>query len=366
MVQMGDQDGQIQICALLENMTTSLLWLDQSLHLRYLNSAAETLLDLNSQVAKTQGFAVFLSGNSEFLAILGRAQKTRETLTQRELVLSVGSIEARHTLTVDCTVSALSEHDQTPDLLVELVPLDRHIRISHEAGLSQQSGANRSLARNLAHEIKNPLGGIRAAAQLLERKLTQPKMAEYTQIIISETDRLAALADGLLGPTRPSQPVEINLHELLEHVASLTGERIGGPKILRDYDPSLPELCLDRDQMVQALLNLAKNACEAAGVRGRITFRTRGLRQFTLNGVRHRLVVCADIEDDGPGIPADIRPKLFTPLTGSKPRGSGLGLSIAQELVSRQGGLIEYQSQPGRTVFSVLLPLPTEYARTHT
>src|SRR5574337_1220342 len=350
---------------LLEHMSTGLLWLDQSLHPRYFNPAAETLLDLDGRTGKSQGIGESLPGNAEFLAALERARHTGETVTQRELVLTVGAANARHTLTVDCTVSVLAERDVGQDLLVELVPLDRHMRISQEAGLSQQSGVNRELARSLAHEVKNPLGGIRAAAQLLERKFTQPNLADYTQIIIREVDRLAALVDSLLGPVQPARPSQINLHELMEHVARLMGTAAGSPKILRDYDPSLPELWLDRDQMVQALLNLAKNACEAAGVRGRVIMRTRVVRQFTLNGVRHRLVVCADIEDDGPGIPADTRAKLFMPLTSNKPSGAGLGLSIAQELVTRQGGLIEYQSQPGRTVFSVLLPLQTSRDRAH-
>lgn len=365
MVQMNAQPATDSISDLLENLTTSVLWLDSTLRPRYLNPAAETLLELDGKLAKTQDIAESLPDSGEFVATLERARDTRETITRRELVLAIKSAETQHTVTVDCTVSPLSERDELPDLLVELVPLDRHIRISHEAGLSQQSGVNRTLVRNLAHEIKNPLGGIRAAAQLLERKLTQSKMAEYTQVIISEVDRLTVLVDGLLGPYQPARPVEVNLHELLDHVTRLTEATTGGLKIQRDYDPSLPELWLDRDQMVQALLNLAKNASEATGARGRIIFRTRVLRQFTLHSVRHRLVACADIEDDGPGIPLEIRSQLFTPLTSSKSQGSGLGLTIAQELVSRQGGLIEYHSQPGRTVFSVLLPLETGYAGTH-
>ena len=364
MVQMDTPSASLSAQDLLESLTTSLLWLDRSLHLRYLNPAAETLLELDAQLAQTLRITESLPGNGEFIAVLQRAYDARETITRRELVLVVGSAQSRHAVTVDCTVSVLAEHDHVPDLLVELIPLDRYLRISQEAGLSQQSGLNRLLARNLAHEIKNPLGGIRAAAQLLERKRMQPKTAEYTRVIISEVDRLAALVDSLLGPAQPPKSVEVNLHELLDYVAQITGKTAGGPDILRDYDPSLPELWLDRDQIVQALLNLAKNAREAVGAGGRITFRTRVLRQFTLNGVRHRLVACADIEDDGPGISPQIGAKLFTPLTSSKSQGSGLGLSIAQELVIRQGGLIKYQSQPGRTVFSVLLPLETGHAGT--
>jgi len=349
---------------LLESLTNSLLWLDSSLCVRYLNPAAETLLELNGQETRTGNIADTLPENGDFLAILERVRDTRETVTRRELVLRVGTSERRHVVTVDCTVSPLTEHEEFVELLIELVPLDRHLRISDEARLSLQSGLNRVLARNLAHEIKNPLGGIRAAAQLLGRKLVQPKLAEYTQVIVSEVDRLALLVDRLLGPAQISKPSQINLHELLDHVVRLS-DAAGNPAILRDYDPSLPELRLDRDQMLQVLLNLTKNAREAAGQHGRVIFRTRALRQFTLNGVRHRLVACADIEDDGPGVPPEIQPRLFTPLVSSKPQGSGLGLSIAQELVSRQGGLIEYRSQPGHTVFSVLLPMGISLANAH-
>lgn len=349
---------------LLESLTNSLLWLDGSLRLRYCNPAAETLLELNGQLAQAEDIGEALPRNSEFLAILERVRETQETLTRRELVFRVGTSELLHAVTVDCTVSPLMDSNQSVELLVELVPLDRHLRISDAARLSLQNSLNRVLVRNLAHEIKNPLGGIGAAAQLLRRKLTQPKLAEYTQVIISEVNRLAALVDSLLGSAQPSRPTELNLHELLDHVAQLSNAA-GHSAIRRDYDPSLPELWLDRDQMVQVLLNLANNAREAAGRRGQVIFRTRVLRQFTLNGVRHRLVACADIEDDGPGIPPEIQPRLFTPLVSSKPQGSGLGLSIAQALVNRQGGLIEYHSEPGRTVFSVLLPLETEHANAH-
>ena len=363
MVQMFNQDlSNDQYRRFLESQVTGILWLDEGLRLRYCTPAAGTLLELVGQPHQSPGLASLFPENGEFLAILKRVVESRETLTRRELGLVVGAADTRHRVTVDCTVSPLSESQDAPDLLVELAPLDRHLRISREAALSTQSHLNRRLARNLAHEIKNPLGGIRGAAQLLGRKLTQPVLTTYTNLIVSEADRLAALVDALLGPWRPASYASVNLHELMEHVAQLTQTAALKTRIVRDYDPSLPELWLDRDQIVQALLNLAKNAREAVGRRGRITFRTRALRQFTLNGTRHRLVACADIEDDGPGIPEEILPQLFTPLASRKPQGSGLGLSIAQELVSRHGGLIEYQSLPGHTIFSVLLPLEAQHA----
>ncbi|MGH8397840.1 MAG: nitrogen regulation protein NR(II), partial [Gammaproteobacteria bacterium] len=291
--------------------------------------------------------------------ILRRVLESQETVTQRELHLMIGSPDARHGVTADCTVSPLYGEAAGMELLVEFLPLDRHLRISREVALSVQSTTNRALARNLAHEIKNPLGGLRGAAQLLARKLVEPKLLEYTRIIVSEVDRLSALVDSLLGPPQPLRRALINIHELVEHVMQLTQAATPKLKIVRDYDPSLPELVLDRGKITQALINLAKNAREAAGERGVIIFRTRALRQFTLNRVRHRLVACMEVEDDGPGIPPEVLPRLFTPMATSKPQGSGLGLSIAQELVSRHGGLIECASVPGATVFSILLPIGT-------
>jgi two-component system nitrogen regulation sensor histidine kinase GlnL len=179
-----------------------------------------------------------------------------------------------------------------------------------------------------------------------------------------EADRLTALVDAMLGPARVSQRLPANIHELVEHVARLMeADAPVGLKVERDYDPSLPDLLLDRDQIIQALLNIARNAREAVGERGRVLFRTRVLRQFTLGAQRHRLVACVDVMDDGPGIEPALLPRVFAPLVSGKPRGTGLGLSIAQELVSRHGGLIECVSAPGHTVFSVLLPLEDAHER---
>lgn len=348
---------------LLENQTTGILWLDGALRLRYLNPAAETLLDLDGQSTTGKALTDFFAQDGEFTLILKRAMATRETVTRRELELTLGRPETRHPVTTaDCTVTPVVERRGVLGFLVELVPLDRYLRISREQALTAQSDANRTLARNLAHEIKNPLGGVRGAAQLLARRLQDAKLIEYTRIIVMEADRLAALVDTLLGPPQAPRRVEVNLHELVEHVVHLTETPVTPTlKIIRDYDPSLPDLQLDRDQIIQAMLNLAKNAREAVAEHGCITFRTRVLRQFTLNGTRHRLVACVDIVDNGPGIAAEALSRLFSPLVSSKPHGAGLGLSIAQELVSRHGGLIECTSTAGNTVFSILLPMRNQY-----
>jgi len=214
------------------------------------------------------------------------------------------------------------------------------------------------MIRQLAHEIKNPLGGLRGAAQLLERQLDSDELREYTTVIISEADRLAALVDTLLGPGGPSNKQQVNVHELLEYVVRLTGPDLDGHiRIERDYDPAIPDIRLDRDQLVQALLNLVRNALAALDGQGKLVLRTRAVMNFTIGEFRHPVVACIEIEDDGPGIEPELQDSVFYPLVTSRPDGTGLGLPAAQELISRHGGLIEFESRPGRTVFQVLIPL---------
>ena len=214
------------------------------------------------------------------------------------------------------------------------------------------------MIRQLAHEIKNPLGGIRGAAQLLERQLDTDELREYTDVVISETDRLAGLVDTLLGPGGPPNKQPANIHELIEYVVRIiAAEDDKSLNIVRHYDPGLPLINLDRDQMIQAFLNLVRNAATALEGQGTITLRSRAVTNFTIGDVRHRVIASIEIEDDGPGIPPDLQETVFYPLVTSNPQGTGLGLPAAQELISRHGGLIEFESRPGRTVFMVQIPL---------
>ncbi len=214
------------------------------------------------------------------------------------------------------------------------------------------------MIRQLAHEIKNPLGGIRGAAQLLERQLEDAALREYTDVVISETDRLANLVDTLLGPGGPPMKQPVNIHELLEYVVRLIEtEDERQLTVQRDYDPGLPLIDLDRDQMIQAFLNLLRNAAAALDGQGTVTLRSRAVTNFTIGDVRHRVIASVEIEDDGPGIPPELQDTVFYPLVTSRPDGTGLGLPAAQELLSRHGGLIEFESRPGRTVFYVRIPL---------
>ena len=234
----------------------------------------------------------------------------------------------------------------------------RRTRISRENALLIQHGAGRQMIRQLAHEIKNPLGGIRGAAQLLGKQLQSDELEEYTSVIISEVDRLAGLVDTLLGPGGPPNKQRSNVHELLEYVIKLIQAEIGDEiDIRRDYDAGLPHMDLDRDQLVQALLNLVRNAVVALGGQGKIILRSRAIMSFTIGDTRHDVVASLEIEDDGPGIPADLQDSVFYPLVTNRPDGTGLGLPVAQELISRHHGLIEFESRPGRTVFFVRIPL---------
>ena len=257
---------------------------------------------------------------------------------------------------VDCRVSPIIADDAR--LLVEITDVTRRSQISREHALLIQHGAGRQMIRQLAHEIKNPLGGIRGAAQLLERQLNNAELREYTDVVISETDRLAGLVDTLLGPGGPPNKESLNIHELLEYVVRIIeAEEQRNLSIHRDYDPGLPNIDLDRDQIVQAILNLVRNATASLDGQGTLTLRSRAISNYTIGDTRHRVIASIEIEDDGPGIPQDLQDSIFYPLVTSRPDGTGLGLPAAQELLSRHGGLIEFDSRPGKTVFFVRIPL---------
>jgi two-component system nitrogen regulation sensor histidine kinase GlnL len=230
--------------------------------------------------------------------------------------------------------------------------------MTRDSALLVQQGGSRVMARQLAHEIKNPLGGLRGAAQLLERELPSAELKEYTRVIIGEADRLCALVDSLLGPARAVVRAPVNVHELIDHVFRLArAEAPSGVAIERDYDPSLPAIRLDRDLIVQAMLNLARNAVQAVGERGQLMLRSRALMNATIGTERHRIVASLQFEDDGPGVPPELGETIFYPLVTARAGGTGLGLAVAQDIATRHGGIIEFDSRPGRTVFSLLLPM---------
>ncbi len=321
-----------------------------------MNPAAEQLLGISESRAQRQSLLQLLGDDDELRDILFRTLETGSSYAN-EMRLPVTEVHKEERF-VDCRVSLLRRPDVDNALLVEMADVTRRSRISRENALLIQHGAGRQMIRQLAHEIKNPLGGLRGAAQLLEKQLDSDDLREYTAVIISEADRLAALVDTLLGPGGPLNKQPVNIHELLEYVMRLVDpEKAPGIRIVRDYDAGLPDIALDRDQMVQALLNLVQNALTALDGQGRIALRTRAVMSFTIGDVRHPVVASIEIEDDGPGIPEELQDSVFYPLVTSRPEGTGLGLPAAQELISRHGGLIEFESRPGRTVFQVLVPL---------
>lgn len=319
-----------------------------------LNPAAENILGISRMRARGESLLRLVDDEPELRDILSRVIATGDHYAN-ELRLAPTEVHAEERI-VDCRVSPIS--GESARLLVELTDVTRRTRISRENALLIQHGAGRQMIRQLAHEIKNPLGGIRGAAQLLARQLDNDELTEYTDVIISETDRLAGLVDTLLGPGGPPNKQPLNIHELLEYVVRIIeAEDDKSLHIRRDYDPGLPLIDLDRDQMVQAFLNLVRNAATALQGQGTITLRSRAVSNFTIGDVRHRVIASIEIEDDGPGIPADLQDTVFYPLVTGNPHGTGLGLPAAQELISRHGGLIEFESRPGRTVFIVQIPL---------
>jgi len=344
-----------ELCGLLDGMATSVMWLDADAAVVHLNEPAEDLFGLSRNQAAGRSVRDLLKVNVELDAMIARARSSGAQYSRRELPFEAGPGAAPRML--DVTVTPFDQPGRPGGVIVELADVTQHQRILRENALLTQLGGSRAMVRQLAHEIKNPLGGLRGAAQLLERQLKDPALHEYTTVIISEADRLAALVDALLGPGQPPRKEPVNIHELVQHVGRLlAAEAPTSVAIERDYDPSLPPLRLDRNQVIQALLNLGRNAIQAVGGRGRIVLRTRALTNASIGSRRHRVVASIQVEDDGPGVPAELKDTVFYPLVTGRQGGTGLGLAVAQDLVGRHDGLIEFDSRPGRTVFTILIP----------
>jgi two-component system nitrogen regulation sensor histidine kinase GlnL len=319
-----------------------------------MNPAAENLFGISFRRASELPFASIAPGIDALAELCDRAIQERQSFGKTLTVMSPQREGTELELAV--RVSQTGEDVASP-LLVELFDITQRHQLDRENALLEQHGVSRRIIRELAHEIRNPLGGLRGAAQLLERELSDPSLLEFTQVIINEADRLATLMNNLLGPgSRPNMRM-VNVHEVLERVATVVESEWPGQNIIRDYDPSLPELWLDSDQMTQAFLNLVRNAAQATTGKGEIILRTRVLTNQVLNKKNHKLVAFIQIEDSGPGVPAEIAETLFYPLVSGRANGTGLGLPLAQDLVNRHQGLIEYESDPGHTVFMVHLPI---------
>ena len=337
----------------LDLLATSVILVDDELRIIHANPAAEDLFAFSLKNVAGQPLAQLFTDAGEFIASLNSVRKDNWSYTGRDLTLTR---PGHASLQLNCLVTPTE--DTVACLLIELRPIDQQLRIAREQRQMDQQQANRELIRNLAHEIRNPLGGLRGSAQLLERELERPELREYTQVIIKEADRLQALMDRLLTPHKPPQVASLNIHEVLERVRSLVlAEFPDGIGIHRDYDASLPDLHGDKEQLIQAVLNIARNAAQALDGKGQIEFRTRAARQVTLAKQRYKLALELHVIDNGPGIPEELRERIFYPLVSGRDGGSGLGLTLSQTFVQYHHGTIECDSKPGRTCFTIMLPL---------
>jgi two-component system nitrogen regulation sensor histidine kinase GlnL len=337
----------------LELLSTAVLMLDESLNVTYANPAAETLFAQGRNHLVGIAFDRAAPGNEEFAQRLALALENELGFNDNDLLLEVEGYPVH----VHCVITPIDTAGDAR-LILEFRELQQQMKIAREEKILEQQEANRELIRNLAHEIKNPLGGIRGAAQLLERELGDADLREFTQVIVKETDRLQSLMNRLLTPSRLPRVEKINIHEVTERVRTLLlAEFPGGLTVRRDYDTSLPDLEGDKEQLIQAILNVARNAAQAMGGQGEIRLATRIARQVTIARTRYRHAVAVSIEDNGPGVPAELADRIFYPLVSGREGGTGLGLSLAQSYVSQHHGAIEFESEPGRTRFTILLPV---------
>lgn len=377
----NDLPPQPALFAGLDLLSSAVILLDGRLVIRHLNPAAENLFAVSERAWRGRSLSQLVGTPPSLAAALENAVRNNWSYTGHNIAVTRENADSGgEPLHLDCTVTPVEA--QGVCLLLEFRPIDQQLKTAREEQEALQQQANRELIRNLAHEIKNPLGGIRGSAQLLERELAAlenaPALREYTQVIIKEADRLQDLMQRLLSSHRAMQPGQVNVHELLERVRRLIHAEFATVRVRRDYDTSLPEITGDREQLIQAFLNIARNAAQAisnaqpregdggAGpAKGEIIFRTRAVRQVTLAKKRHRLALQLQIIDNGPGIADAIRDKIFYPLVSGREGGSGLGLTLAQSFIHQHQGSIEVRSRPGHTVFLIHLPLGNKNSETN-
>lgn len=343
-----------------ENLSTAVMLIDRAGILRLMNPAAEALLATSAnQTIGTPATPLFGSGKQRIHQALERAFERDHPITEREMDIRLATGDG---IIVDCTMTPTEEPGTGRAVLVELHPIDHMLRIRRDEVRANQQLTTNAVVRGLAHEINNPLGGIRGAAQLLQRELADKAQREFTQVIIAEADRLRNLLQRMTGPTTLPQPRQCNVHEITERVHTLArAEAITSIEFIRDYDPSIPDLRADPELLIQALLNMVRNAVQALRDQGVITIRTRTRRQVVIGTKRHRIAAAVQVMDTGPGVPTELVEKLFFPMVTGRPDGTGLGLSIAQSLVKQHHGIIEFESKPGQTVFTILLPLDGDH-----
>jgi len=349
---------------ILDNLSSSIICLDQNLVISQVNATAEVFFDTSSKILLGKPLSGLFDINihSSILASLKYCLTNNHQITEHQATLNLAD---RRSVTTDYSIHPIQETSNTK-LLIEIKPIDRHIEINKESQRIAQKKATQQLVRGMAHEIKNPLGGIRGAAQLLESEITNPALSEYTDVIIREADRLQTLMNSMLGPNKAIHKQNINILEILEHLRSVILAEFSDDLIIqRDYDPSIPDLSADKGQLIQALLNIARNAAQSAvsntkAVQNQVTFKTRISRQHTIDSKRYKHVLQIDIIDNGPGIAKDLQENIFLPMVTNKAEGSGLGLPIAQQIIFSHDGIIQCQSDEQQTQFTILIPLTND------
>ena len=354
-------EGRIDYKRLLDNLSTAVVLLDQRLCICMVNSAAEDLMAMSSRKATGLFLGDVLVNGEEDMEAMQLAMRERNGFTKRQAHLRLPHGKA---MELDYTITPI-EQDGELLALLEMISLEYSQRINRDQFFSSTQATTQELVRGLAHEIKNPLGGLRGAAQLLARELPGGELTDYTGVIIDEADRLRNLVDRLTGHRKPLEKRRINIHEVVERVRNLVEAEIDGRGIhlVRDYDPSIPPLMADSEQLIQATLNIVRNAMQSLSSPdvkhnlGTITLRTRSVRKVTFGPHSQHPAVSVEVIDNGPGIPEHLRESIFFPMVTSRPEGTGLGLSIAHDIVSQHRGLLECESDSGRTCFRVLLPL---------
>lgn len=354
------ENSQQSVQSIIDNLHSAVIVIDSCLKVECMNPSAEMLFHISTKRATGRLLAELIPNEPDFFDRLTKSTKSQHPYTVYDATLT------RHhgdTITMDYMVSPIEYNQTGLFLLLEFIPKGRHHKIAQENQLLKQNDASRNLLRGLAHEIKNPLGGLRGAAQLLERKLAEDDK-EYTHIIIQEADRLRTLVDRMLGPKELPNKTGLNIHQVLEHVRQLVEAENNPVKFVADYDPSIPEFFGDESMLIQAILNITRNAVsalmESNTPDAEITYRTRSIRNSAIGSKTHPLVIKVGIVDNGPGIPEDIIDQIFFPMVTGRADGTGLGLSIAQSLIHQHEGLIECTSKPNKTTFTILFPLVNE------
>jgi len=332
--------------------------LDSDFNVSYVNASAEALFHRSSHQLLDAPFESFFEQSGEIQHLIESASLSEASVIEHD---ATWGIRGQKPIRVDVVASPIDQSGEV-SVLLEIQNIERSVRFDREEQMRKKQETTQELVRGVAHEIKNPLGGIRGAAQLLASEFEDSELIEYTNIIIEEADRLRNLVDRMLGSRDAGMFARLNIHKVVDHVLQLAKVECGKRVVLIcDFDPSIPDIIADKEQLIQAVLNVVRNAIEALDEsetpQAQITFKTRIVRQVLLGKKNVRLACRLDVVDNGPGIPEKLKSDVFYPMISGRAKGTGLGLSITQQIMHRQGGMIEHDSMPGRTTFSLYFPI---------